>query len=40
MPEAYLTMHSYAEVILFPYTYAIDAPRPHNYLGKVNLLCY
>lgn len=37
MPEAYLTMHSYAEVILFPYTYAIDAPRPHNYLELYRL---
>jgi len=37
--QAYLTMHSYAEVLLFPYTFSSRAPRPHNYhelmqLGK------
>lgn len=29
--SAYLTMHSYAQVILFPYTFSSRAPRPHNY---------
>ena len=24
-------MHSYAQVILFPYTFSSRAPRPHNY---------
>ena len=30
-PKAYLTIHAFARVVLFPYTYARNAARPHNY---------
>lgn len=30
-PKSYLTIHSYAQVVLFPYTWTRDAERPHNY---------
>lgn len=35
--QAYLTMHSYAEVLLFPYTFSSRAPRPHNYAELMDL---
>ena len=35
--DAYLTMHSYAEVLLFPYTFSNRAPRPHNYQELMDL---
>ena len=31
MPDAYLTMHSYGKIVLFPYTYAKNAESPDNY---------
>ena len=35
--DAYLTMHSYAQVVLFPYTFSSRAPRPHNYQELMGL---
>jgi len=36
-PKAYLTIHSYAQVVLFPYTWTRDAKRPHNYAELIEL---
>lgn len=36
-PKAYLTIHSYAQVVLFPYTWSRDAARPHNYEELIGL---
>ena len=36
-PKAYLTIHSYAQVVLFPYTWQRDAKRPRNYDELIEL---
>lgn len=29
-PQAYLTIHSYSQAVLFPYTWSRNAEKPHN----------